>query len=76
MTKMTKVGVFFYLFNRLHAIDFSQPKNGLKRKKKTHASLDFLKSSNEKQVSNLEWPKLTTLKSESKRRNQSIKIDN
>ena len=49
---MTKVGVFLTDFAQL---TFRGQKMALK---KPHASLDFSKSTNEKQVSNLEWPKV------------------
>ena len=49
---MTKVGFDLTDFAQL---TFRSQK-WLKKEKKTHASLDFSKSTNEKQVSNLEWP--------------------
>ena len=39
-------------------IDLTKLKRLKKEKKKPHSSLDFSKSTNEKQVSNLEWPYL------------------
>ena len=58
---MTKVGVIscrkYFDLTDFAQLTFRSQKNGLKRKKKKpHALLDFSKSSNEKQVSNLEWP--------------------
>jgi len=51
---MTKVGVEIFLFNRLRAaqLTFRSQKWLKKEKKKPHASLDFSKSTKEKQVSN------------------------